>query len=146
MPDAPLPTEALAHAYAEWHRTRGASADLFVDLMAEDIVLRTLLAPDELHPMAQDKVGLEHARDYLQSLALNLEMVAFPTDRMVAQGDTIVWIGSCHWRDRKTGREASTPKVDVWRFRDGKAVEALEMFDTLGFARFMGLLPQPEPA
>jgi ketosteroid isomerase-like protein len=146
MPGMPPHAEALAHAYAQWHETKGASAELFVDLMAEDVVLRTALAPDDLHPMAQDRVGREHARDYLNSLALNLEMIAFPTEELVVQGDTVVWIGSCHWRDRRTGREANTPKVDVWRFREGKAVEALEMFDTLGFARFMGLIREVESA
>ena len=34
------------------------------------------------------------------------------------------------WTNRKTGKIAETPKVDFWRFRDGKAVEFYEYFDT----------------
>lgn len=140
MREAQPPVDRLAHAYAQWHATKGASAELFLDLMADDISMRTLLDPAEGHPMAQERIGLEHARDYLDSLVLNLEMIEFPTEEILAQGDTVVWIGSCHWRDRLSGREARTPKVDIWHFRDGKAVSVMEMFDTLGFARLNQLV------
>lgn len=140
MSETPPPVESLRHAYAQWEATRGASGELFVALMADDVVMRSILNPPELHAMGQERAGKEHARDYLDSLALNLEMLAFPTQEIVAQGDTIVWIGSCRWRDPRSGREAETPKADIWRFRDGKAVSVLEMFDTLGFARFAGLV------
>jgi ketosteroid isomerase-like protein len=108
--------------------------------MAPDISMRTLLNPPELHPMAQERIGLEYAHDYLVSLVLNLEMVEFPTEEIVAQGDTVVWIGSCHWRDRRTGLESKTPKADIWHFRNGKAVSVMEMFDTLSFARLNQLV------
>jgi hypothetical protein len=132
--------EKIRSAYARWEESKGSDPDGFLDLMADDVVLRTLLGPAEFHPLAEDRVGIAFAREYLISLALNLEMISFPTEEVVAQGDTVVWIGSCHWRDRKTGAEARTPKADIWRFRDGRAVEAMEMFDTLGFARLNGLL------
>ena len=38
--------------------------------------------------------------------------------------------GSTAWINKKTGKKAETPKVDFWRFRDGKAVEFYEYFDT----------------
>jgi ketosteroid isomerase-like protein len=139
MPEE-LPVERLRHAYAQWEATRGASGELFLDLMADDVVLETALAPPDFHPLAQPRTGKQHARDYLDSIVLNLEMLSFPTDEIVAQGNTIVWIGSCHWRDPRSGRAAQGPKVDVWRFRDGKAIRVLEMFDTLGFARLNRLL------
>lgn len=132
--------DRVAHAYSQWHETRGASGELFIEMMDEGVRMRTLLNPPELHPMAQERVGIEHARDYLDSLVLNLEMLGFPTEEVVAQGDTVVWIGSCHWRDPRTGRETNTPKADIWRFRDGRAVSVFEMFDTLGFARFSRLI------
>jgi len=139
MSETPPPVAALAHAYAQWNATRGASGDLFLDLMAPDISMRTLLNPPELHPLAQERIGIENARGYLDSLVLNLEMVEFPTEEIVAQGNTVVWIGSCHWRCPRTGREAKTAKVDVWRFADGRAVSVMEMFDTIGFARINSL-------
>jgi len=127
-------------AYARWDASKGGDPDGLLEILADDVVMRTILNPPELHPLAEDRVGIDFARDYLTSLALNLEMVGFPTQEVVAQGDTVVWIGSCHWRDRRTGAAADTPKVDVWHFRDGKAVEVTEYFDTLGFARLNGLV------
>jgi ketosteroid isomerase-like protein len=67
-------------------------------------------------------------------------MIDFPQQKIVADGDTIVWIGRCSWRHRATGQEIDTPKVDIWTFRDGKAVRFLEMFDSLGFARTAALI------
>jgi ketosteroid isomerase-like protein len=64
------------------------------------------------------------------------------TEQVVEQGDTVVWIGRCSWRNRHTGLVATTPKVDIWTFRDGRAVRMFELFDTLAFARAAGLLPQ----
>ena len=133
--------DRVRHAYAQWHETKGGSPEAFLDLMAEDVRMNTNLCPPELHPLAHERVGIENARDYLVSLILHLEMLDFPTEEVVAEGDTVVWIGSCTWRDRKTGEETATRKVDIWRFEDGKVVSVLEMFDTLGFARLNGLLP-----
>jgi hypothetical protein len=33
-------------------------------------------------------------------------------------------------RNKKAGKVRETPKVDVWRFRDGRAIELYEYFDT----------------
>ena len=64
----------------------------------------------------------------------------FPTEKIVADGDTVVWIGRCHWRNKHDGKELNTPKIDVWTFRNGKAVRFFEMFDSLGFARAASLI------
>jgi ketosteroid isomerase-like protein len=140
MSQAQSNADKVRGAYARWESSRGGDADAFLELLADDVVMRSLLGPPELHPLAQARVGKEFARDYLESLALNLEMIAFPTEEVVAEGDTVVWIGSCHWRDPRTGLEAKTPKADIWRFRDGKAVSVMEYFDTLGFARLNRLV------
>ena len=36
----------------------------------------------------------------------------------------------CKWKYKKTGKVVSTPKADVWRFANGKAVEFYEYYDT----------------
>ncbi len=141
MNQAQSNADKVRRAYARWEASRGVDADSFLDLLAEDVVMRSLLNPPDLHPLAQDRHGKEFARDYLESLALNLEMLDFPTDQVVAEGNTVVWIGSCRWRDRKTGAETWTPKADVWHFRaDGLATSVMEYFDTLGFARLNRLV------
>lgn len=140
MSDTQANADKVRRAYARWEASKGVDADAFVEILAEDVVMRSVLGPPDLHPLAQDRVGREFARDYLESLALNLEMISFPTEEVVAEGDTVVWIGSCHWRDRKSGVDSNTPKADIWHFRDGKAVSVMEFFDTLGFARLNKLV------
>ena len=56
-------------------------------------------------------------------------MVHYTIDEYVAQGDAVVARGSTAWTNKKTGKPAETPKVDFWRFKDGKAVEFYEYFD-----------------
>jgi ketosteroid isomerase-like protein len=140
MSDTRTTVDRVRHAYEQWHETKGQSAELFLDLLHEDVRMRSVLNPPELHPLADARIGIDLAREYLTSLTVNMEMIDFPTHQVIVDGDTIVWVGSCRWRDRKTGREAATPKVDIWHFRDGKCVSLMEMFDTLGFARLNGLV------
>ncbi|MCJ8156454.1 nuclear transport factor 2 family protein [Sphingomonas sp. LaA6.9] len=155
MATLPSAAEQVRHAYARWHESRGATADLFLDMMAPDIEMYTVMAPDTPSPIAGANVGIDAARVYFDALAQDWEMIGFPTEQVVGDGDTVVWIGSCHWRYRPSGEEVETPKVDIWRFRDGKAVRLLEMFDSLAFARTTGLIldpatpavaPAPQPA
>ncbi|MES2449543.1 MAG: nuclear transport factor 2 family protein [Pseudomonadota bacterium] len=151
MSAAPSIADRLLYAYEQWHETRGQSAELFLDLLADDVRLRSVLNPPELHPLADARVGIDRARDYLTSLTVTMEMIDSPTHQLIVDGDTIVWVGSCRWRDRRTGREIATPKVDIWHFQGGKCVSLMEMYDTLGFARLSGLVgsvmdpPQIQP-
>ena len=57
-------------------------------------------------------------------------MEHFTVDEFIAQGDRVVALGSTGWRDRKTGKSFDTPKVDIWRLKDGRAVEFMEFYDT----------------
>ena len=51
-------------------------------------------------------------------------MVYYRIDEFIAQGDAVVARGSTSWTNKKTGKTAETPKVDFWRFRDGKALSS----------------------
>jgi ketosteroid isomerase-like protein len=99
-----------------------------------------VLEPDVQHELARVQRTREDAKTYFKALLDDWEMIDFPQEKIVADGDTVVWIGRCHWRNRHDGKELDTPKIDVWTFRDGKAVRFFEMFDSLGFARAASLL------
>lgn len=132
--------EALRHAYTRWHETKGGSADLFLDLFDERVEMQSALSAATRNPLAGSRQGRDAARQYLDALHDGWEMIAFPTHRIVSEGDTVVWIGSCHWRNRATGAEVDCSKVDVWTFAGGKAIRYLEMYDTLAFAGAVGLV------
>jgi len=57
-------------------------------------------------------------------------MLHFSVGEFVAEGDAVFMRGSMAWRNKRTGQEVETPKVDFWRFRSGKAVEFYEYYDT----------------
>ena len=57
-------------------------------------------------------------------------MITYDMDDFIAQDDRVVVIGNVAWRNKATGKVAETPKVDIWRFRDGKVVEFAEFYDT----------------
>lgn len=134
------PADRIRATYARWHETRGASAEDYLAMMAPDIEMRSVLGPDVPDTIAGPTIGLDAARAYFNALRRDWEMIAFPTERIVAQSDIVIWIGRCHWRNHASRSEVDSPKVDIWHFRDGKAVRLLEMFDSLAFARAIRLV------
>ena len=142
MTTATSNADLIRSAYENWERTHGEDPDPFLALVADDFTMASVLDPPDLHELAKDHYGLDRVRDYFAALHADWEMIDFPTEQVVEQDDTVVWIGRCTWRHRHTGLLATTPKVDIWTFRDGRAVRMFEMFDTLAFARGAGMLQQ----
>ncbi|WP_162249698.1 nuclear transport factor 2 family protein [Altererythrobacter sp. Root672] len=132
----------VAAAYRQWEESLGADPEPFMALAAENVEMASVLDPPDLDELATDHHGLSRMREYFAAIEQDWEMIDYPNERVVEQGDTVVWIGRCCWRNRHTGLVINSPKVDIWTFRNGKAVRFLELFDTLGFARAAGLLPQ----
>lgn len=140
MLDADLPIDQVADAYRTWRESRGSNVDEVIDMMADEIEMRSVLDPGLPDDLAADRKTREEARQYFEVLSRDWEMIDYPQEKIVADGDTVVWIGRCHWRHKASGREINSPKVDIWTFRDGKAVKFMEMFDSLGFASTVGLV------
>ena len=137
-PDVPL--EELTDAYRNWRETKGGNLDQVLDLFDEQIEMHSVLEAGVQHELARVQRSREDTRNYFKELLDNWEMIDFPTEKIVADGDTVVWIGRCHWRNKHDGKELDTPKVDIWTFSNGKAVRFFEMFDSLGFARAANLI------
>lgn len=135
-----VPVDELKDAYRNWHETKGANLDQVLSLFDDEIEMHSVLEPDVPHELARVQRSREDAKNYFRALFDDWEMIAFPTEKVVADGDTVVWIGRCSWRNRHDGKMIDTPKVDIWTFRNGKAVRFFEMFDSLGFARAASLI------
>jgi ketosteroid isomerase-like protein len=67
---------------------------------------------------------------YIAGLTTDWEMIFYRIDEYLAQDDRVVAIGSTSWRNKRTGKIVLTPKVDIWRMKDGKAVQFSEFYDT----------------
>lgn len=131
---------ALRRAYARWHETRAGSADDFIELLADNIEMRSVLSPEVPDDLAANRVSKAEARQYFAVIARDWEMISYDVHHFIGDGDDIVMVGRCHWRHRATGREVDSPKVDIWHFEGGRATRFLEMFDSLAFARAVGLV------
>jgi ketosteroid isomerase-like protein len=120
----------LRRVYQLWHDTRGGSAQHWLDLMADDVTMRSITAgaPGMDYTRAND--GKADAARYFAGLAADWEMIHFTPTEFIAQGDRVVVLSDVSFRHRKTGKVVESPKADVFRFRDGRIVECFEFFDT----------------
>ena len=123
--------QVLKEAYRRWSESRGGSVDYWFDsVIGSHISFGSIprgVAPMEFAKQYQDRAQL---REYFDGLLADWSMKHYTVDEYIAQGDMVVARGSCSWTFKKTGKVAVTPKIDFWRFKDGKAVEFYEYFDT----------------
>ena len=134
----------LAAAYQAWHQSRGRAPERFFSLYSDDIELHSILEASLNDTMRGPFIGKDAAIKYFASIAEQWEMIDAELNATVARDDKIVCIGRATWRNLKTLRLVSGPKVDIWTVRDGLAVHFLEMFDSYGTARALGLVDWPE--
>jgi hypothetical protein len=120
----------LRDAYQRWNDSRGGTVEEIMEVCAPDICWGSVPRGAAPLDFAKECSGRDEMRGYFTGLLADWAMVHYTIDEYVAQGDTVVARGSCAWTNKKTGKVAETPKVDFWRFRDGKAVEFYEYFDT----------------
>ncbi|WP_422928919.1 nuclear transport factor 2 family protein [Singulisphaera sp. PoT] len=122
--------EELKEAYAAWHETKGESVDVWLALMDEDIVLRSLAEGGEGMEFSSTRRGLAEARRYFSELRDQWALISFIGDEFIVQDDRVVVLGQGVWRSRRTGKIADTPLAHFWKFRAGKAIEYYEFYDT----------------
>ena len=128
----------LEHAYRRWSETKGGTADEIIALFDDEVEMRSVLSPDVPHEISGVHLRKSRAADYFAGLLRDWEMLSWDVDRFIADGDDVVMVGRCAWRNRDNGNVVDTAKVDVWHFENGKVTQFLEMYDSLGFVRALG--------
>jgi ketosteroid isomerase-like protein len=130
MSDEANNVAVLTEAYRRWAESKGASGDHWVSLFADNIRFGSLAEPLKTVAYMASYRSRDELGQYFAGITRDWEMLEYRVDHFVAQGDRVVMLGHCSWRAKENGRVVSTPKVDSWRFSDGKAVEFYEYFDT----------------
>ena len=69
-------------------------------------------------------------KGYFSQLTSEWEMIHYTIDEYIAQGDQVVALGTCSFRNKRTGKVLDTPEADFHRFRDGKICEFFDFYDT----------------
>jgi ketosteroid isomerase-like protein len=120
----------LKDAYARWHATRGGSVDHWLGVVSHDVSFGSLARGAPPLEFATQYDNRDRLRAYFEGLLDGWTMIHYAADEFVAQDDTVVMRGSTSWQNKKTGKTFESPKLDFWRFRDGKAIEFYEYYDT----------------
>jgi uncharacterized protein len=120
----------LREAYRLWHETKGGSVEHFMSIIDPNVRFGSIARGAAPLTFATEYDNRATLKGYFEGLLANWTMVNYVVDEFIAQGDAVVMRGSCAWTNKETGKTAETPKVDFWRFRNGKAIEFYEYFDT----------------
>lgn len=124
----------LRGAYAKWSESKGKSFGAWLDIMADDAQLRSLAEGRGGVDFSAPRFSRAGVESYLRELDEAWAMVSHHMNEFIAQDDRVVVLGQVAWRHKITGQVAETPKVDVWRFSDGKAIDFFELYDTARMA------------
>lgn len=122
--------EKLRPAYQAWHDTKGGSTEVWVALMADDIVLRSVADGAPGMEFSAPRHGKAAVGGYFAGLKADWEMVYHTADQFLADGDWVVVVGRCAFKHLRTGKTAETPIIHRVLFRDGLIVEFHEYYDT----------------
>ncbi|MEM7444063.1 MAG: nuclear transport factor 2 family protein [Pseudomonadota bacterium] len=121
--------EKLRSAYATYGETKG-KADVWYDVLADTISWGSLADGRPGMDFTRTRVSKEEVVSYFEGLANDWTMEFYFVNEFVAQNDRVVALAESGWKNRKTGKIVKTPKADIWKFRDGKAIEFMEFYDT----------------
>ena len=77
-------------------------------------------------------------KDYFGGLTRDWEMIEYVTEQFVAQGDRVVMLGRCTWRNKKTGKVVSTPKARFLAVRQRQGGRVLRVLRHRAGARGRG--------
>ena len=125
------PVACLQTCYGRWHETKGGCVDEWMDILADEMEFLSLaMGRDQSVSFTAPKVGKSEVRKYFDGLVSDWAMQHYTVDEMISQGDTVCVVCSTGWTNKRTGKSIDTPKVDVWKFKDGKAVRFFEYYDT----------------
>lgn len=120
----------LDQIYRRWHETRGGSLDEFFEIFGEEINWGSLAHGEAPVSFTARAIGKGKVRGYFAGLLEGWSMIYYRVDHLIAEGDRVVMVGATAWTNKATGKTCDTPKVDVWRFHEGRAVEFFEYYDT----------------
>jgi len=136
--------QRLRSAYARWADQKGGDPECWLESAAEDAALHSLADGAPEMQFTRPRTTKTEIRRYFEELTRDWEMISHEMNEFIVQGDRVVVLGEVEWRNRATRKAARTRKVDVWRFRDGRAVEFEEFYDTARV--FAAARPDAEPA
>mgnify|MGYP001793603572 CR=1 FL=1 len=120
----------LRDSYRLWSERNPEAAHRWMELLDDKIQWRSLAdgAPGMEFTSACD--CKEGVAKYFEELGKNWDMIQYRVDEFIAQGDRVVALSNCEWKNKKTGKTVKSLKADVFRMKNSKIVEFFEFYDT----------------
>ena len=81
-------------------------------------------------PFGGKREGLGPVMEFFAQIGMSQEPLRFEPSEFIAQGNTVVALGSYDWRVRETSRDFSSNFVHVFTISDGKISGFREFMDT----------------
>jgi uncharacterized protein len=120
----------LKSAYRSWNTTKAESADKFIALLADDFKMGSLAAGAAGMEFSREHVSPAEARNYFAEMLKDWTMLFFHVRDYIVQGNNVAVVCECGWRHITTGQIVHSPKLDLWTFKNGKAIAFFEFYDT----------------
>ena len=122
--------DQIRSRYREWDRNedKGAAAEKFLDLMADDVSFRSIGAGVEPMLFTRDHSAKEMTRAYFKGLEQDWKMIFYNVRTFLVQGNTVAVVCECAWKQKQTGKVVHTPKLDILRLKKGKISGFYEFF------------------
>jgi ketosteroid isomerase-like protein len=130
MSDPAANKALLEHLYRRWHESKGGALEELIGIFDDTISFGSLAQGVSPAAFTAQAIGPAQLRGYFLGLLGGWSMIHYTVDHIIAEGDHVAVVGSTAWTNKATGKVVDTPKVDVWRFKSGRAVEFYEYYDT----------------
>lgn len=122
--------DKLDIAYQAWHDCRGLDPMVWADLIDERINWRSVGSEHGGLNWARTRTSKADALDHLASISREWDMVYYKPKTIIREGNRVAMFGATKWTFKATGKGAEAMICHFWRFRNGKAIELVEIFDT----------------
>ena len=122
--------KTLKKLYTQWDKTKGASADSIMQVLAPDVLWGSLTAGADPVAFTKTRKSRKEVGEYFRGLDSAFRMESYKVNEYIAGGPFVLALSNIAFTNKATGKTFVTPKADLWRFTRGKATEFYEYFDT----------------
>ena len=107
---------------------KSGDIDSLLGLMADDVTWT--LPQMEGVPFAGARTGRDAVGEFFSTIDSSQESLRFDPRQLIAEGDTVVALGSYQWKVKSNSREFGGDFAHVFTIRGGKIVAFNEYMDT----------------
>ncbi len=125
--------ERLRDTYKIWNDTKGEGdrpRNAWLELFDDQIQITSMGDASRGLSFAKPRHSRRDAVEFFLELLEEWKMEHWSPETFVHQGDHIAMFGRCAWTHRGTNKSMECRIAHLWTFKDGKATDVIEVFDS----------------